>query len=51
MDADATNTTQEASQENEEQPTPPQVHMVARSAAEIDNINTIDIIGEKPFSI
>ena len=30
---------------------PPAVYMVARSVPDLDNINTIDIIGERPFSV
>jgi hypothetical protein len=30
---------------------PPAVYMVARSVQDIDNVNTIDILGERPFSV
>jgi hypothetical protein len=29
----------------------PPAYMVARSAQGIDNVNTIDIVGERPFSV
>jgi hypothetical protein len=30
---------------------PPAVYPVARSVDAIDNVNTIDVIGERPFSV
>jgi hypothetical protein len=33
------------------QPAAPATYRVAREAAGVDNVNTIDIFGERPFSV
>ena len=51
MGADGTGSLENQPLEAEAQPPAPSVYPVARSAPGVDNVNTIDIFGERPFSV
>jgi len=51
MDADGASDVQNQPPEPVTQPPAPSTYPVARETLEGDNVNTIDIFGERPFSV